>query len=121
MRNLMDRGLMMLGRMAGKVAGGQTIYQQGDAHVVAEATFGRWEGLLNVDHATMTEYSERDFIYEAQDLAFGGKTWTPCKGDLITVAADKQIFEVLPIADGKVFHNCDPQGRRIRVHTKRIA
>lgn len=120
----MTDAMEAMARNLPSVAGGTIIYARGDDVVELSATFGRSEFSVTSGDSERVEFTDRDFIFEAETLILGGTLATPERGDRVTVIdaarVANEVFEVLAPGGAQVYRRCDADGRMIRVHSKRL-
>jgi len=117
----MQQGLAWLADQLKRNAGQQVTYQRGGQSVVATATLGQTAFRLEdlVRGATKLEHSAADFAFTAADLAFGGVTVVPERGDVVlwTFAGVTRRFEVGSVPGERPW-KLDAYGIMVTVHTK---
>lgn len=99
-------------------------YRRGAEGVTVRATIGRT--LLQVDDGyggARMEWTDRDYLIRAADLALGGSPAQPQRGDQIreVVGAQTLVYEVLAPGSEPPWRWADPHRQVVRIHTKQIA
>jgi hypothetical protein len=116
--------MSMLGRLGPKAAGGWIIYRRGAAQVWVEATWGRTEFQVETNGDVRIQHSDRDAIVAWDLLIIDGIRAIPQRGDQFTVVledhGDNEVFEVLAPGGSEPWAKCDPEGRMIRIHGKKL-
>jgi hypothetical protein len=102
----------------------EVVYRRGAEEAAVRATIGRT--LLQLDDGmggVRMEWTDRDFLVRAADLALGGSPVPPQRGDQIREAAGTQtlMYEVLAPGAEPPWRWADPYRQMYRIHTKQIA
>jgi hypothetical protein len=114
-------------RAAARLAGGKVVVEWHGERVVVDAVFGKANE--EADDSGMrgtirVEFSDRDYIFPAEQLVFAGRIAEPEDGMRFTVVeGDRKLgdsYEARPTPGAKCWRSCDPQGWLIRVHTKLV-
>ena len=123
MADLLDAGQAWLANQLQEFASRSVVYHRGANNVAVLATIGRT--LLKLDDGyggVRMEWTDRDFLIQAADLAFNGAAITPERGDRIseTVGVNTSVFEVTAFGGEPPWRYSDPFGKLLRIHTKFI-
>ena len=117
MSNILQTGLAWLaGQLQTEVASTIT-YRRGTEFVTFAATLG--SSLLkttDMSGRVKLERTDRDFIFPAALLDFGGGAVTPQRGDV--VESGGECFEVMAPGREPHYRYCDPFQTVLRVHSK---
>jgi hypothetical protein len=102
----------------------EVVYRRGIEEVAVRATIGRT--LLKLDDGlggVRMEWTDRDYLIRAEDLALGGNTAQPQRGDHIReiVGSQTLVYEVLAPGNEPPWRWADPHRQMYRIHTKQIA
>ncbi len=101
-------------------------YERAGAFCDLKATVGRTEyQASDGDGGIVNKWTDRDFVFPAEDLILAAGRATPEEGDKIheldTSDSITRTYEVMPIPDEQCFRFCDPYRKVLRVHTKETA
>ena len=101
----------------------QVVYRRGVEQVVVQATIGRT--LLKLDDGyggVRMEWTDRDFLIQANDLVLGGNAVLPERGDVIRETHGGRTFVYEVMAPGKepVWRWSDVFRKVLRIHTKQV-
>lgn len=122
MADLTETGASWLaGKLKNKAA--RTVeYRRGTTKVSLSASRG--SSLLKLGDelaGVRMERTDADWIFTAADLAAGGISLPPQRGDVVadTVGAVTTLYEVRPFDNQPPFRYMDPHELLLRVHTKK--
>ena len=122
MSNMLADGMAWLGEQMTEFCSSEVTYRRGAYSVTFDATIGRL--LLKTSDRlgnTKTELTDRDFLFDAEDLILNGSQTVPQDGDTIDIVFDATTkrFTVMPVGNEPSWRYSDEQGEtKIRVHTK---
>lgn len=96
------------------------VYARAGVSVTVDAVLGVTEQVIaGSDGQPQIARTDRDYLIKSALLVLSGSPITPTKGDRITY--DGSTYEVNQIPGEKCYRPCDPRGRMLRIHTKKIA
>jgi len=121
MPTLMERGLSQLGRRLQTAAGGAIQWTVGRVNLRGNAVFGRSEYQIDSGSDVRILHTDRDFIVTRADFVIGGAPVEPVPGQKIVDLATLEVFELMPLGSAPCYRPCDPYGKIIRLHAKKIA
>jgi hypothetical protein len=121
MADVLQDGFGWLGAQLKLCAGHSVTYQRGSVTVEVTAVYGKQ--LLKVADGRgglRMEWSDKDFLILAEDLAVDGTRLIPQRGDQIieTIGETETTYEVMAPAGEPPWRWCDPYKTRLRIHTK---
>ena len=124
MPDLLRDGQAWLADQLQEHAATQVVYLRGADEVPVRAVIGRT--LLQLDDGmggVRMEWTDRDYLIRAEDLALGGSPAPPQRGDQIreVVGTQTLVYEVLAPAGEPPWRWADPHRQMYRIHTKQIA
>ncbi|HMP05787.1 MAG TPA: hypothetical protein PJ982_05515 [Lacipirellulaceae bacterium] len=124
MPDLLQSGQAWLADQLHEHVATEVTYRRGAEELTVRATIGRT--LLKLDDGyggVRLEWTDRDYLIRAADLALGGSPTQPQRGDQIreAVGAQTLVYEVLAPGDEPPWRWADPHRRMVRIHTKQIA
>ena len=98
-------------------------YQRGVDSVSVQATIGRT--LLKLDDGfggVRMEWTDRDFLIQADDLVLGGSATLPERDDQIreTVGTETFVYEVMAPGREPEWRYSDPYRKVLRIHAKQV-
>jgi hypothetical protein len=100
------------------------VYESASGSVEVLAVPSNPEELVDSVTGMLIEDARLDWTIVSDDLALGGGIAKPARGDKIrrlrVPPGVQEVYEVLPLAGQQCWSNCDPFGRIIRVHTKKM-
>ncbi|MCE5327892.1 MAG: hypothetical protein LLG01_15910 [Planctomycetaceae bacterium] len=96
----------------------QVSYIRGGQSIEIAATLGSTRYDVVDDTGAVMQARSTDFIVSAAELVLGGQVVMPACGDRISL--EGKVFEVLALAGGTHWRQCDPLGRTIRIHAKQV-
>lgn len=119
--DLLQQGQEWLANQLKQHASRAVIYQRGAEQVAVQATIGRT--LLKLDDGyggTYLEWTDRDFLIQAEDLVFNSLRIIPTAGDRVLEANGvvTSIYEVMVYGNEPAWRASDPFGKLLRIHTK---
>jgi hypothetical protein len=102
----------------------EVVYRRGAEEATVRAVIGRT--LLKLDDGlggVRLEWTDRDYLIRAADLALGGNPAQPQRGDQIreAVGAQTLVYEVLAPGAKPPWRWADPHRQMFRIHAKQIA
>ncbi len=123
MADLFLEGMTWLADQLKEHAAQPVVYRRGSAEVVVSATFGRT--LLKLEDGyggVRMEWTDRDFLIQADDLLLGGTTTVPQRGDVIRETQGTRIlvYEVMAPGREPPWRWSDPFRKVLRIHTKQV-
>lgn len=120
MTNMLAWGASWLSDQLKQSAGESIIYRRGTDAIELVATIGATEYEADDGYGITVRLTSKDFLFEAAELILGGRVTVPQAGDVIDVqtCGGYERWEVMPITSGGQCYNLDPQGIRLRVHTR---
>ncbi len=124
MPDLLREGQAWLANQLHQHVAADVVYRRGAEEVAVRATIGRT--LLQLDDGmggVRMEWTDRDYLIRAADLALGGNQVQPQRGDQIreTVEAQTLVYEVLAPGNEPPWRWADPHRQMYRIHAKQIA
>ncbi len=124
MPDLLREGQAWLANQLHQHVAADVVYRRGAEEVAVRATIGRT--LLQLDDGmggVRMEWTDRDYLIRAADLALGGSPAQPQRGDQIreTVEAQTLVYEVLAPGNEPPWRWADPHRQMYRIHAKQIA
>ncbi len=124
MPDLLREGQAWLANQLHQHVAADVVYRRGAEEVAVRATIGRT--LLKLDDGmggVRMEWTDRDYLIRAADLALGGNQVQPQRGDQIreTVGAQTLVYEVLAPGNEPPWRWADPHRLMYRIHAKQIA
>lgn len=123
MADLLQDGLTWLGDRLTAHAGRAVVYRRASTDVAVTATVGRTLLRLTDEYGQVrVVWTDRDYLLHSADLAAGGVSLPPQRGDRVRDASTgtTEVYEVLAPAGEPHWKPCDGSGDVIRVHTKRV-
>jgi hypothetical protein len=120
MGDLLEMGQAWLADQLHRHASRQVSYRRGLAQVWVQATIGRT--LLKLDDGlggVRLEWTDRDFLIRAADLALALTPTAPQRGD--QVIDGTTTYEVMAYGNEPPWRPADPFGVVLRIHAKRIS
>ncbi len=101
-------------------------YERDGEFVLLKVTVGRTEYQASNEYGgIINKWTDRDFIFPAEDLVFSDGRATPEEGDKIHELdpndSVNRTYEVMIENDQQCFRFCDPYRKVLRVHTKETA
>jgi hypothetical protein len=124
MPDLLRDGQAWLADQLHEHAATEVVYRHGVEEVTVRATIGRT--LLKLDDGiggVRMEWTDRDYLIRAADLALGGNRVQPQRGDQIreVVGTQTLVYEVLAPGAEPPWRWADPYRQMYRIHTQQIA
>jgi hypothetical protein len=124
MQDLLHDGQAWLADQLHEHVATEVVYRRGAEEVAVRATIGRT--LLKLDDGmggVRMEWTDRDYLIRAEDLALGGSPAPPQRGDQIreVVGTETLVYEVLAPGNEPPWRWADPHRQMYRIHTKQIA
>jgi hypothetical protein len=124
MPDLLREGQAWLADQLHEHAASEVVYHRGTDEVTVRATIGRT--LLKLDDGlggVRMEWTDRDYLIRAADLALGGNPAQPQRGDQIREVAGAQtlVYEVLAPGNEPPWRWADPHRQMYRIHAKHVA
>jgi hypothetical protein len=130
MSRLLALAIAASGRASARLQGGAVeVEWQGQVCLIEHCTFGtalEQASDNGMSGTVRVEFSDRDFLFPAADLVFDGvqtepqdrMRFRPLGPDRRPIAGEE--YEALPMPGTRCYRSCDPQGLRLRVHTKKV-
>lgn len=117
MADLLEQGSRWLETQRTKHCTRDVTYVRGAASAVVQATVGRTRYETNDGQTVRVDFTERDFLIQAEDLVLGGHAVTPRPGDKIRESHNWSVlvFEVIN------WRYSDPFWQTFRIETKHVA
>lgn len=122
--DVMERGMAWLTDQLQAHVAQPIIYARGNEVIEFCATFGRkLFQLQDIDGGIRMQWSDRDFIFPATSLDFGGGPVLPRRGDTVTVDLGDGtgiVYEVAAPGGEQPYRWSDPFKKSLRVHAKQV-
>lgn len=117
MADFLERGSRWLEEQRTKHCTRDVTYVRGVDSVVVRATIGRTEFKTDDGESVRIEFTDRDFLILAADLALAGNPMLPERGDKIRETGETliHVFEVMD------WRFSDPYRQTLRIETKLVA
>lgn len=119
MTNLMRRAQAWLSDRLTERCGEPVLYSRGNVSVTMTAVRGMTTHEQQDQTGAIVMAHVHDFLLHTETLMVSIIGGLPKRGDIITDDSGTQ-YEVLSLGDSPPWRFSDPQGIKIRVHTKRI-
>jgi hypothetical protein len=110
--------------LAARQADGEAVvvtYTRGAASAPVAAVVGGVDAFARLpDPSTRVDFTQRDYLVRAADLAAAGFAGDPGDGDRLaeTINGAAVVFQVAPRDDGPAWRWSDPERTTYRIHTR---